>query len=52
MAEFPKRKLGQPVVVVNKTGGGGLTGSPSRPRPSPTATRCSSRRPGRTSSSR
>ena len=26
-AEFAKKKLGQPVVVVNKTGGGGLTGS-------------------------
>ena len=26
-AEFAQRKLGQPVVVVNKTGGGGLTGS-------------------------
>ncbi|RRD69176.1 MULTISPECIES: tripartite tricarboxylate transporter substrate binding protein [unclassified Desulfovibrio] len=26
-AEFAKEKLGQPVVVVNKTGGGGLTGS-------------------------
>lgn len=26
-AEFAKKKLGQPVVVVNKTGGGGLAGS-------------------------
>jgi tripartite-type tricarboxylate transporter receptor subunit TctC len=26
-AEFAQRKLGQPVIVVNKTGGGGLTGS-------------------------
>ncbi|MEG2140362.1 MAG: tripartite tricarboxylate transporter substrate binding protein [Bilophila sp.] len=26
-AEFAKKKLGQPVVVMNKTGGGGLTGS-------------------------
>lgn len=51
-AEFAKKKLGQPVVVVNKTGGGGLTGSLFAAKAKPTATRCSSRRPGRTSSSR
>lgn len=26
-AEFAKKELGQPVLVVNKTGGGGLTGT-------------------------
>jgi len=38
LADDVSKILGQPLVCVNKTGGGGSVGSPRSPGPSPTGT--------------
>ena len=45
VGEYLGRDLKQPVVVENKAGAQGAIGAEAVARPSPTATRCSSRRP-------
>ena len=42
VAESMSKDLGQQVIVENVAGAGGTTGAARSPRPSPTATRCSS----------